>query len=130
MELTREAVLAELGKIGFADLSQVLAQGSGAVTFEALQALPPEVLGAVAALEKSAGGWKLKFYDKLRALELLGKAVGAFDSQPESDPKGSDLLRALLEATGREVQTDGIQELQPETAAGHDLVESPQAGGV
>ena len=124
MELTREAVLAELGKIGFADLSQVVAAGSGTVTFEALQALPPEVLGAVAALEKTTAGVKLKFYDKLRALELLGKAVGAFDIQSESDPQGSDLLRALLEATGREVATDGIQELQPQAADGHDLVES------
>jgi len=123
--VTRAAVLEELAKIGFADAGQVMAQGT--LTPESLQSLPPRLLASVASLEKTASGVKLKFYDKLKALELLGKAVGAFESQPEGDPRGSELLTALLECTGKEADFSAIQELHPAADDRPDLVESAKA---
>lgn len=48
----------------------------------------------------------------LRALELLGKATGLFDKKPDSNPESNNLLQQLIAATGEDIKTDDIQELQ------------------
>ena len=53
---------------------------------------------AIASVEKGSGGLKVKFYDKLKALELLGKAVGLFEGGAQA-PEDNGLLEAILTAT-------------------------------
>ena len=77
---------------------------------------------AIASIERGTGGLKVKLYDKLKALELLGKYLGLFDSGPEQPP--SPLLERLLEQTRTEVDTYDLPELQQAAADCHDLVES------
>ena len=48
----------------------------------------------------------------LRALELLGKATGLFDKKQDSNPESNNLLQQLIAATGEDIKTDDIQELQ------------------
>ena len=66
-----------------------------------------------------------ELYDKLKALELLGKTMGLFDARPEDTEKQDNLLQAILAATGGEVSYD-LPQIQPPTDAGHDLVESAE----
>ena len=74
----------------------------------------------VASVEKSTTGIKVKFYDKMKALELLGKAVGLFGGAALPDDTAPGLMEAVLAATGEEVD---LCDLQQETATGADLVE-------
>ena len=43
---------------------------------------------------------KVKFYDKLKALELLGKHLGMF-AGTGTDPEQSNLLEAILSAVNQ-----------------------------
>ena len=81
---------------------------------------------AIAAVETTGKGIKVKCYDKLKALELLGKYAGLFGGkeQPPRIPE-NNLLEAILLATRGEVNTDDLPELQQAAAAGDDLVEPP-----
>jgi hypothetical protein len=68
----------------------------------------------------------VKFYDKLKALELLGKALGAFECSTHLQQE-NNLLEAIVSSTGGEVCVDDLPEIQQTAAAGDDLVESPEA---
>ena len=68
-----------------------------------------DATAAIAGLEQSGGVWKVKFYDKLKALELLMRARGELDGDPA--PGNSDLLQAILSATKGNLH--GLQDPQP-----------------
>ncbi len=85
--------------------------------------LPPGAGAAVAAIEKGTGGLKVKFYDKLKALELMGKHLGLFDGVGGETPE-NNLLEQVLECTKEDMNTDAIREIQLPADAGDDLVES------
>ena len=59
----------------------------------------------------------------LKALDMLGKCTGLFDKKHDPDGNKNNLMDAILEATGKDVNTDDIPELQQAAASGHDLVE-------
>ena len=83
---------------------------------------------ALASVEKTSSGVKLKFYDKLKALELLGKALGLFEGAA-AQQESNNLLEALVLATGKEVDIDDIPEVQQAAADSHQLVESAEMEG-
>ena len=118
--ITRERVTAELVAIGFANAADFLCLQDGQAVLKDPQDL--QAGAAVASIETTAKGIKVKFYDKLKALELLGKHLGMF-SGTITAPEKSNLLEAILAATGKEVDTHAIPELQSPSAAGDDLVE-------
>ena len=78
---------------------------------------------AIASIERSSNGIKLKFYDKMKALELLGKYMGMFEGKDDGEENRNNLLEAILAATQEEVETDDIPEIQQAADACHDLVE-------
>ena len=82
-----------------------------------------DATAAIAGLEQSGGVWKVKFYDKLKALELLLRAQGMLDGIPS--PGDSGLLQAILGATKGNL--DGVQDPQPQAAGGDDLVEQAKS---
>ena len=67
-------------------------------------------LGAIQSVEKTSGGIRVRFYDKLKALELLGKATGLFEGLAQEE--SGNLLEAIVGATEQEVDMDDLQEFQ------------------
>ena len=123
-------ILDELWAIAMARATDYMSVRDGALEIRCTGELTPEQSAAIASIERSTGGLKLKFYDKLKALELLGKYLGLFETRA-GWPEGQDtnLLQAILEATEKEVPTDDLPELQQAAAAGDDLVEQTGIAG-
>ena len=61
----------------------------------------------------------------LKALELLGKALGLFEGAA-AQQEHNNLLEALVLATGKEVDLDDIPEIQQAAETGYQLVESAE----
>ena len=102
--ITKQKILQELGTIAFARATDLVAVQDGQLVVADTGELE-ELAPAIASVEKSSGGLKVKFYDKLKALELLGKAVGLFegDMAPVED---NGLLAAILQATAEELTVE------------------------
>ncbi len=126
-----QQVLSELAAIGLTRATDVLFIENGAVELKQAQQLGKDHAAAIAAVEKTTGGWKVKFYDKLKALELLGSHLGLFGSGAGCrEEEVNNLLEAILASTQEEVDTSDIQELQQTADPGNDLVEQTGASGV
>ncbi len=115
-------ILEELAAIGFASYRDYVTLQGDTLVWADWSALPPEKLAAVAGVEKGTGGVKLKLYDKMKALELMGKIIGIFDDKPQQ-VEDSGLLQAILDTTVEEVSLDDIPEVFETAADGYDLVE-------
>ena len=109
-KITPEKILDELAAIAFARAPDYLVVEEGQVRLR--DGLKPRQRAAVASVEKSTTGIKVKFYDKMKALELLGKYLGLFEGNDAGEETENNLLEAILQATGQEVDTDGVSELQ------------------
>lgn len=121
--ITRQRVMEELVAIGFANAADFLCLQEGQAVLRS--PVDPVAGAAIANLETTAKGVKVKFYDKLKALELLGKQLGMFaGSTPVTQQ--NNLLDAILAASGGEVDLHAIPELQLPPADGDDLVEQTQ----
>ena len=107
-KISPEGILQELAAIAFARVPDYMdSDGNLKGSLKPLQG------AAIASVEKSSTGVKVKFYDKMKALELLGKHFGLFDGKENPDDKeDNNLLEAILQATRQEVNTNDVSELQ------------------
>jgi phage terminase small subunit len=127
-EVSRDKILQELALIGFARVPDYLEIRDGNLTIRDLENLDG---AAIASVEKGTGGLKMKFYDKLKALELMGKYLGMFsttENKEETTP--CNLLECILDATRGEVDLHDIPEIQQTADAGNKLVEPTGASGL
>ena len=122
-KITPKAVVEELAAIGFARATNFLCVSEGELTIRPTDTLSKADQAAIASVERTSNGIKLKFYDKMKALELLGKYLGMFEGKTEEEEVHNNLLEAILAATQEEVVLGDIPELQQAADAGHDLVE-------
>ena len=120
--IQNEKILGELAAIGFAKVSDFMTVRDGTIIYRDWEQLTDKQKAAIAGVEKGSGGLKMKFYDKMKALELLGKALGLFDGD-FSREEDSNLLQAIVAATHEEVDTRDVQEIQQAAAHCPDLVE-------
>jgi len=108
LRLDGDQVLAELAKIVLADLGQILDWGPGGVSVKPAADLTPEDRAAIAAIDavSDANGTRVKvrLFDKLRALEIMGKHVFAREARGAGSPQlidGRDPRAVLRERLQR-----------------------------
>lgn len=125
LEITQKRVLEELAAIAFASgVDFVEVAGNGYVRIIPTEDLPDDKRRAVASYKEGQFGTEVKTYDKVRALELLGKHLGVFDngSGAASAPE-NNIFEVISESTREELDTSGIPEIEPPAEHGHDMVE-------
>lgn len=118
------AMLQELQAIALARTTDVVGIQGGTLVVKDTDSLPEQLAPAIASVEKTSVGLKIKFYDKLKALELLGKHTGLFEEPAPPGKQSTNLLQAIVASTKEDLRYDDLPEVQQAAAAGDDLVES------
>lgn len=125
LEITQERVLEELAAIAFANGTDFATiNRNGLVRLIPTDDLPEDKKKAVASIKEGQYGTEVKLHDKVKALELLGKHLGVFDSGngPGSEQE-NNIFEVIDQSTREEIDTDDIPEIEPPAKSGHDLVE-------
>ena len=125
LEITQERVLEELAAIAFANGTDFATiTHNGLVRLTPTDEVPEEKKKAVASIKEGQYGTEIKLHDKVRALELLGKHLGVFDTNNGSaNEQENNIFEVIEESTREEIGTDEIPEIEPPAKPGHDLVE-------
>lgn len=120
-EVTAERVIAELAKIGFGDIRQVVswrpemtlveAEGEGGEPTQVMQSrvtvldsatLSDDAAAAIAEVSQGANGvLRIKMHDKPAALEKLGRTLGIFKDKVEMTGKDGAPLTPTIILSGR-----------------------------
>jgi phage terminase small subunit len=86
-EVTADRVVKELSRIAFADPRSVFSWGPGGVTLRPSDELTEDEAAVVSEVSETTsetgGSIKAKTYDKVKALELLGRHLGMFVDKKE-----------------------------------------------
>lgn len=97
-EITADRVLAELAAIAFSDRTDIAKiENGGVVTFTPTDQLDKDAKKTISGIENGKYGTKVTTYDKVKALELIGKHLGMFTSGADN----SAALDKLDEVLGR-----------------------------
>lgn len=97
-QITADRVVQEIAKIAFHDVSELLDYFDGHVLFKDLDQMQfPEIIKSVTIKEVKLGGErigkvaKIEVYDKVKALELLGRHTAAFTENLNLTSNGKEL---------------------------------------
>ncbi|MGN0692920.1 MAG: terminase small subunit [Oscillospiraceae bacterium] len=84
-EVTADKVIAELAAIAFADRTELATvDKNGSVKFTPTDSLPDDVKKVISGIKEGKFGTEVSSYDKVKALELLGRHLGIFEKHEEN----------------------------------------------
>lgn len=114
-EITQDKVLEELARVAFAngtDFARVAVKnGLKIVEIVDTEDVPPEKRSAIAGIKEGKYGIEVSSYDKVKALELLGKHLGLFDGKGgQATETRNNLLDAIRDT--EEIDTDDLPEVE------------------
>lgn len=106
LDISAERVLKELARLAFGDPTQIVSVGRrGRITVKPTAELTEDQRRTIQAVSETPNGIKIKFADKLRALELVGKHIGLFVDRLQVEPARP--LEGMTEAELEEIARDG-----------------------
>lgn len=100
-EVTADKVIAELAAIAFADRTELAkVDKNGSVRFTPTDSLPDDVKKIISGIKEGKFGTEVSSYDKVKALELLGKHLGLWEKAASEINAASEVptLYKALEA--------------------------------
>lgn len=111
LEISRERIIEELISVAMAngaDFAEIIDTDGLFQTakFRETAKLPPEKRAAISSIKSGSSGIEVKTYDKLRAIELLGKYLGYLDGNNGGAPSTS-LADAVVDAYKKRTEGDG-----------------------
>ena len=153
LEITRERIAQELAEIAFAkatDYVSVETEPSPRLIIHPLTGEPVTIPGgicqtvriadtdqlpedkktAIASIKQGANGIEVKTHDKVRALEMLGKMLGMFDSRETPPEQENNLFDAIVGSMEEVLDTDDLPEAEQAAAACDDVVEPAEVSKV
>ena len=105
-EITQDRVIKELAAVAFVDVTEIASVRQGVVRLQSTDDLTESQRKAIAGIKETQNGVEIKFNDKLKALELLGRHLGMFKDKveisglAEEQSKLSELLKQRRERRG------------------------------
>ena len=133
-EITQDMILKELANIAFANgtdfakvvcrevpmttvdeegMLQTVTKLQQLVEIKDTSTIPPEKRAAISGIKEGKYGIEVSSYDKVKALELLGKHLGMFDARAPKNTEGdSNLLDRLIAGTEEDIDTDDLPEVE------------------
>lgn len=100
-EITADRVLRELAAIAFSDRTELAkVSDKGFVEFTPTDNLNQDTKKVIAGIEEGKYGTKITTYDKVKALELLGKHLGLFTSGADNTAALDKLDEVLSKIEG------------------------------
>ncbi len=133
-EITQDMILKELANIAFANgtdfakvvcrevpmttvdedgMLQTVTKLQQLVEIKDTSTIPPEKRAAISGIKEGKYGIEVSSYDKVKALELLGKHLGMFDARAPKNIEGdSNLLNRLIAGTEEDMDTDDLPEVE------------------
>ena len=104
-----DRVLQELARVAYANCRDYLTWGPDGVELKNSQELTEEQTAAVAEISQTrtqyGGTVRIKYHDKVRALELLSKHLGMFADKIQVEHSGEMTLQAQVRAALLERET-------------------------
>ncbi|NBJ16637.1 MAG: terminase small subunit [Dehalobacter sp. 4CP] len=81
--INQDRVVIELAKVAFSNISDYLKVQNNQVEVFDTASIPADAVSAIAEIKQNPTGVSIKLYDKLKALELLGRHLGIFKDKVE-----------------------------------------------
>ena len=111
-QINQDDVLRELASIAFLDITDIVSVRDGKVFIANTDELPPDKRKMISGIKEGQYGIEIKFYDRLKALEMLCKHLGLFDQKDELDREEQrariEKLRAETNTAKQEAYREGI----------------------
>lgn len=128
LEITQDQVVQELARIAFFNATRaarvVNNQYGAQVEFTDTADLTEDERAAIAGIEETKHGIKVSSYDKIRALELLGRHLGMFDEKRGADKtEENNLFEVIEQSTKGDLDISEIPEIESPAESCDDVVE-------
>ena len=76
-------VVAELAKLAFSDLTDIVKVDGNVITLKSIDVLTPAQRASISEISNTNAGLRVKMHSKIQALELLGKHLKLFTERHE-----------------------------------------------